>query len=99
MSRNPVIPYAIIAVVGILAVIIISYVGVNHRNAAEDNDNVDEAVSLNAEDIYKNQFTVQELMDGLHAPEAIPELRAQIEFISQGELSEENEKRLKQLLK
>lgn len=55
MSRNPVIPYAIIAVVGILAVIIISYVGVNHRNAAEDNDNVDEAVSLNAEDIYKNQ--------------------------------------------
>ncbi|MEP9851544.1 hypothetical protein ABDK10_02485 [Staphylococcus aureus] len=62
-------------------------------------ESIREMFKLVAEDIYKNQFTVKELMDGLHAPEAIPELRAQIEFISQGELSEENEKRLKQLLK
>lgn len=62
-------------------------------------NSIQEMFKLVAEDIYKNQFTVQELMDGLHAPEAMTEIRAQIQFVSQGEQSEENEKRLKQLLK
>lgn len=62
-------------------------------------NNIQEMFKLIAEDIYKNQFTVQELMDGLHAPETMPEIKAQIQFVSQGEQSEENEKRLKQLLK
>lgn len=56
MSRNPVVPYAVIAIVGILIVIIISYVGVNHRNAADEGP--DETVSLDVETVYKNQCAV-----------------------------------------
>lgn len=52
MSRNPVIPYAIIAIVGVLAVIIISYVGVNHRNAEQ---NPQESSSIDVEAVFKNQ--------------------------------------------
>mgnify|MGYP001232318950 CR=1 FL=1 len=52
MSRNPVIPYGIMAVIGIVAIIVISYVGVNHRQAQE---NPAEVVELDAEAIYKNQ--------------------------------------------
>lgn len=36
MKKNPVIPYAIIAVIGILAVIIISVVGIDQRQAIQD---------------------------------------------------------------
>lgn len=64
MSRNPVIPYAIIAALGILAVIIISYLGANQRLAIEEdnNDNGEEATeeveegetAMDAEDIFKN---------------------------------------------
>ncbi|AIF43406.1 cytochrome c550 [Virgibacillus sp. SK37] len=32
MKRNPVVPYAIIALIGILAVIVISFVGLNQRD-------------------------------------------------------------------
>ncbi|KKE80614.1 cytochrome c [Oceanobacillus caeni] len=35
MKKNPVIPYAIIAVVGVLAIIIISFIGVNQREAIQ----------------------------------------------------------------
>ncbi|WP_085991886.1 cytochrome c550 [Oceanobacillus senegalensis] len=35
MKKNPLIPYAIIAVVGVLAVIIISFVGVGQRDAIQ----------------------------------------------------------------
>ncbi|RKQ37811.1 cytochrome c550 [Oceanobacillus halophilus] len=35
MRKNPIIPYAIIAVIGVLAVIIISFVGVGQRDAIQ----------------------------------------------------------------
>lgn len=41
-----------------------------------------------ADVIYKNQFTREELENGLHAPDAIISLQEQISFISQGRLSE-----------
>ena len=50
-------------------------------------------------DLYNNQFTVEELQDGLHAPEAVATLQEQISFISEGKLTEDNEARLKELLK
>lgn len=50
-------------------------------------------------DLYNNQFTPEELMDGLHAPDAIETLQAQIEFISTGKVSEENQAKLKEILK
>ncbi|MEP9852106.1 hypothetical protein ABDK10_05325 [Staphylococcus aureus] len=37
-------------------------------------------------DLYNNQFTPDQLMDGLHAPDAVRIIRENIEFISTGEL-------------
>ncbi|MDY0408460.1 cytochrome c550 [Virgibacillus soli] len=58
MKRNPVIPYAIIAVVGILAIIIISSMGIGHRDAIQGKDD-DEAGQTETtlddpEEIYQN---------------------------------------------
>lgn len=38
MKKNPVIPYALIAVLGIVLVIVISVVGINQRDAMESDD-------------------------------------------------------------
>lgn len=56
MNKNPVVPYAIIAVLGIFAVILISFLGANQRDARENpEENTEEAVTLDdAEAIYKN---------------------------------------------
>ncbi|WP_434795913.1 phage tail assembly chaperone G [Staphylococcus equorum] len=64
-----------------------------------ETETIKEMFKLVAEDIYNNQFTAEELMDGLHAPEAIKTVQEQIAFISEGKVTEDNEKRLKQLLK
>lgn len=37
-------------------------------------------------DLYNNQFTPDQLMNGLHAPDAVRVIRENIEFISTGEL-------------
>lgn len=50
-------------------------------------------------DLYSNQFTVDEMLDGLHTPEAMTEVRNQLEFFSDGIVQEENEAKLKELLK
>lgn len=39
-------------------------------------------------DVYGNQFTKDELYNGLHAPEAIPTIQQQIIFIAQGQQSD-----------
>lgn len=55
MSKNPVVPYAIIAIVGIALVIVLAYIGVNQREAIrnpEANTKVEDAT--NPEDIYKS---------------------------------------------
>lgn len=56
MSKNPVLPYAIIAVIGVLAVIIISFVGADQRKTAQnpEENNGGETVELVAEDIFKS---------------------------------------------
>lgn len=78
MSKNPVFPYALIAVLGIILVIIISYVGVNQRaelaqeNNGEETEVVEEGETANnPEEIYKNNCAVchgDDLSDG-SAPE------------------------------
>lgn len=56
MIKNPVIPYAIIAVLGIVAIVIISFVGDNQRKAIENPDGDGESVELAAPDeIYANK--------------------------------------------
>ncbi|HLQ74051.1 MAG TPA: cytochrome c [Bacillota bacterium] len=49
MSKNPVLPYAIIAIVGIFLVIIISYFGVNQREAILNPD--EEGATTEAADV------------------------------------------------
>ncbi|VXC08345.1 conserved hypothetical protein [Bacillus sp. 349Y] len=49
-----------------------------------------------AEEIYKKQFTVEELLNGLHAPDAIRVLREQVEFVAQGNQSDETKKFLQE---
>lgn len=61
MKKNPVIPYAIIAVIGVLLVIVISVVGLNQRDdiANEGNDEATEEsqegeTSDDPEEIFQN---------------------------------------------
>ena len=49
-------------------------------------------------ELYENQFTLDQLIDGLHAPEAVEELRSQIEFIASGAMDAEREVELKKML-
>lgn len=54
MSKNPVIPYAVIAILGILAVILISLAGVDQREARENPEETEETEDLSVEDVFKN---------------------------------------------
>ena len=49
-------------------------------------------------DIYNNQFTKDDLLDRLNAPDAVEELQQQIEFIAQGQMDEERQKKLAQMI-
>ncbi|GGA68550.1 cytochrome c550 [Ornithinibacillus halotolerans] len=54
MKRNPIIPFAIIAVIGILATIVISFVGVNQRDeiAGGDEGQAEGQIMEDPEEIY-----------------------------------------------
>ncbi|WP_078597113.1 phage tail assembly chaperone G [Evansella clarkii] len=45
-----------------------------------------------AKEIYDNQFTVEELYDRLHAPDALEALQNQLMFVAQGDQSDETKK-------
>lgn len=49
-------------------------------------------------DIYENQFTKDDLLDRLHAPDAVEELQQQIEFIAQGQMDDERKKELAKMI-
>lgn len=53
MGKNLVLPYAIIAIIGIFVVIIISYIGVEQRKAIENPVETEGIEELSAEDIFK----------------------------------------------
>lgn len=52
-SRNPILPYAIIAILGLFLVIIISYFGVNQREAILNPEAAEETAAADPEEIYK----------------------------------------------
>lgn len=93
MSKNPVFPYALIAVLGILAVILISYVGVNQRAELAKEDNGEETevieegeIASDPEEIYKNNCAVchgDDLSDG-----SAPELTQVGNKLSEDEIKE-----------
>lgn len=49
-------------------------------------------------DIYDNQFTKDDVLDRLHAPDAIRELQSQIQFVSEGQMSDERKKELAKMV-
>lgn len=53
MGKRLILPYAIIAILGIFTVIIISYVGVDQRNTIENPEESGETEVLSAEDVFK----------------------------------------------
>lgn len=53
---------------------------------------MDRFVDFVTNDIYKNQFTKEDLKKGLHAPNAIETLQQQIMFVAQGAQSSETKK-------
>ncbi|MEN2765964.1 cytochrome c550 [Ornithinibacillus xuwenensis] len=58
MKRNPLIPYALIAIIGILAVIVISFVGIGQRTElteGEDHGQAEEGETMeDPEEIYES---------------------------------------------
>ncbi|WP_262372661.1 phage tail assembly chaperone G [Sutcliffiella horikoshii] len=55
---------------------------------------IEKLLDFVANDIYKGQFTKEELTKGLHAPDAVQTLYEQILFIARGQQSEETKKYL-----
>ncbi|MCA1021409.1 c-type cytochrome [Halobacillus litoralis] len=60
MRKNPVIPFAIIAVLGIVAMIIVSSAGINQREAIESEEEgggeqTEETASADPEEMYQNK--------------------------------------------
>lgn len=53
---------------------------------------VDKLVDFVANDVYKGQFTKEELINGLHAPSAVGTLEEQVIFITRGYQSDETKK-------
>lgn len=49
--------------------------------------------------IYDNQFTKDQLLDGLESGKAVEEIQSQIEFIASGEVAKEKQAELKKMLK
>lgn len=60
-------------------------------------ENMDEMLDM-VVDIYNKQFTKNDLLDRLHAPDAVEELQQQIEFIAQGQLDDERKKELAKMI-
>lgn len=62
--------------------------------ASNEKELIEKMVDFVANDIYKKQFTKEELENGLHAPIAIQTLREQIVFITRGQQTDEVKKLL-----
>ncbi|AYW46783.1 phage tail assembly chaperone G [Tetragenococcus koreensis] len=67
------------------------------EEAKSTKENMDEMLDM-VVDIYNKQFTKDDLLDRLHAPDAVEELQGQIEFIAQGQMDEERQKKLAQMI-
>ena len=60
-------------------------------------ENIDQMLDM-VVDIYNNQFTKDDLLDRLHAPDAVEELQQQIQFIAQGQMDDERKKQLAKMI-
>ncbi|KSU88906.1 hypothetical protein ABEP17_15680 [Priestia flexa] len=60
--------------------------------ADNEKELIDKLVDFVANEVYKGKFTKQNLIDGLHAPQAVETLQAQIAFIARGQQTDETKK-------
>ena len=60
-------------------------------------ENIDQMLDM-VVDIYNNQFTKDDLLDRLHAQDAVEELQQQIQFIAQGQMDDERKKQLAKMI-
>ena len=60
-------------------------------------ENIDQMLDM-VVDIYNNQLSKDDLLDRLHAPDAVEELQQQIQFIAQGQMDEERKKELARII-
>lgn len=64
------------------------------KTVVNEKEIIDKLLDFVANDVYKGQFTKEELINGLHAPDAIEVLQQQILFVSRGYQSDETKKYL-----
>ncbi|MBQ6447261.1 MAG: hypothetical protein IJJ10_07345 [Bacillus sp. (in: Bacteria)] len=62
------------------------------EDATSEKEMIDKLIDFVTNKVYKNQFKKEDLINGLHAPEAINVLQEQILFIAQGRQTEEAKK-------
>lgn len=67
------------------------------NETASAQQNMDQMLDM-VVDIYGNQFSKDDLLDRLHAPDAVEELQQQIEFIAQGQMDDERKKELAKMI-
>jgi hypothetical protein len=58
----------------------------------DEKDLIEKIIDFVANDIYKGQFTKEELKNGLHAPQAVETLYEQILFVARGQQNDETKK-------
>ncbi|MDF1997598.1 phage tail assembly chaperone G [Peribacillus frigoritolerans] len=62
------------------------------KSASSEKDMIDKLLDFVANKIYNQQFTKEDLFNGLHAPDAIQTLQEQIVFVAQGRQNDETKK-------
>ncbi|MDX5473903.1 MAG: hypothetical protein LPK00_00070 [Bacillaceae bacterium] len=62
------------------------------KEELSERDAIDRLLDFVANEIYQGKFSKDELLNGLHAPDAIKTLQEQILFIAQGQQTNETKK-------
>lgn len=62
------------------------------KTTATEKEVMDKLLDFVATKVYNNQFTREQLFNGLHAPDAVQILQEQIIFVSQGQQNDETKK-------
>lgn len=79
------------------------YEAADVKDSVENNENQDERQAMDemldmVVSIYEGQFTRDQLIDGLHSPDAITILNEQIDWVATGKMNEEAKKELAKMV-
>ncbi|MBT2615332.1 MULTISPECIES: phage tail assembly chaperone G [unclassified Bacillus (in: firmicutes)] len=68
-----------------------------NKDNLTDKEFFDKMIDIVANKIYNKQFTTQDLINGLHAPDALETLQEQVIFVSRGYQSDETKKYMEKI--